>query len=116
MGDISAHFSRWEFRDHTTGELIGPSDNLVEHLERLRGIVGRPIVIVSGYRSPSHNRAVGGARRSYHLLGRAADLRSGVVTVDQALAAGFGGIGRCGKWVVHVDDRRVAHPVIFDDC
>lgn len=115
MGDLSAHFSRREFRDHITGELVGPSPRLIDILEELRAIVGRPLFIVSGYRSPATNKAAGGAARSYHLRGRAADLRPGVVRVEQAARSGAGGIGVRGGWVVHVDDRQVARPVIFND-
>ena len=35
------------------------------------------ITVNSGFRCPSLNRAVGGAKRSYHLYGRAADLNAG---------------------------------------
>ena len=34
----------------------------------------QPIIISSGYRCPALNKAVGGAKRSYHLQGRAADI------------------------------------------
>ena len=115
MGDLSAHFSRSEFRDHRTGELVGPSTELVAILERLRSRIRRPLPIVSGYRSAATNRAVGGAPRSHHLSGRAADIPSGLVTVEQAVAAGAGGIGVRQGWVVHVDSRRTARPVIFND-
>lgn len=43
-------------------------------LEGVRALVGRPIVISSGYRSPAVNRAVGGATNSAHLTGLAADI------------------------------------------
>jgi len=36
---------------------------------------GRPIAVNSAYRSPSHNRKIGGARKSQHVEGRALDLR-----------------------------------------
>lgn len=36
---------------------------------------GKPIQILSAYRSPAHNAQVGGATRSQHLEGRALDLR-----------------------------------------
>lgn len=36
---------------------------------------GRPIQILSAYRSPAHNAKVGGAARSQHVEGRALDLR-----------------------------------------
>jgi uncharacterized protein YcbK (DUF882 family) len=47
---------------------------LVELLEAVRAQWGKPVVISSGYRCPSHNRRVKGAARSLHLEGRAADV------------------------------------------
>jgi hypothetical protein len=44
-----------------------------EGLERAREILERPIIVTSGYRSKEVNAAVGGAERSAHLLGLAAD-------------------------------------------
>ena len=43
-------------------------------LDPLREWYGRPIYVNSGYRSPDLNRLVGGAERSYHLRGMAADI------------------------------------------
>lgn len=104
MGDLSRNFSRAEFRDKRTGAVL-VDGHLVEHLEKLRAMIGRPLRIVSGYRSPSTNRAVGGARRSQHLYGRAADIPFGYCTPAQARAAGFTGIGVRGRYAVHVDVR-----------
>lgn len=104
MGDLSAHFDRSEFRCHHCGRIkLVPA--LVWHLEVLRSDVGRALVIVSGYRCPVHNRAVRGAKNSRHMVGDAADLVEGVVTVDEAAAAGFRGIGHRGQWATHVDLR-----------
>lgn len=116
MGDISAHFSRWEFRDHDNGQLRGPTPALIDVLERIRALRSRPLRIVSGYRSPATNRRVGGARNSQHLVGTAADIPSGYCSVQEAVRCGATGIGHCGGWVVHVDVRRAASPVIFEDC
>lgn len=44
-------------------------------LEPLRLAIGHPLTITSGYRSAVLNRAVGGVSNSYHLTGRAADIR-----------------------------------------
>jgi uncharacterized protein YcbK (DUF882 family) len=105
MGDLSAHFSSHEFRDKRTGE-VQVATRLVERLERLRTICrGRPLTIVSGYRSASTNTAVGGAKRSQHLYGRAVDIPSGYATEAQARAAGFRGIGLSAQWAVHLDVR-----------
>ena len=43
-------------------------------LQSARDQLGCPIVISSGYRCRPHNSRVGGAARSKHLQGRAADL------------------------------------------
>ena len=43
-------------------------------LEQVRALVGAPITISSGYRSPALNKAVGGAGNSAHVLGLAADI------------------------------------------
>ena len=108
MGDLTPHFSLSEFRSR---DGVAHPDRLVlmrlvAHLEVLRCICGsRPIRIVSGYRSPAHNRGVGGATESRHLVGDAADLPRGYATVAQAERAGFRGIGSEGKWAVHVDLR-----------
>jgi hypothetical protein len=59
-----------------------PPPELVDELERLTTLIlqplrdrlGQPVVITSGYRSPEVNAAVGGARNSAHLYGRAADI------------------------------------------
>jgi hypothetical protein len=42
-------------------------------LDRVRRLLGHPLEISSGYRSPALNAAVGGAARSQHTLGEAVD-------------------------------------------
>lgn len=44
-------------------------------LNFIREELGKPIYINSAYRTPAVNKAVGGAKRSLHLQGRAADIR-----------------------------------------
>lgn len=108
MGDLSPHFSRWEFRSSDDGSLpeLEVLLRLVSHLEVLRCLAGHdPLIIVSGHRSAALNEAVGGAARSRHLVGDAADLEHGAVTVDQAVAAGFTGIGTRDGVPTHVDLR-----------
>lgn len=45
-------------------------------LDPLREAFGKPIVVTSGYRCQKLNRAVGGASRSQHCKGEAADIRT----------------------------------------
>lgn len=47
---------------------------LAVEFERIRAVVGAPLVVASAYRTPEHNRAVGGARYSQHVQGYALDL------------------------------------------
>lgn len=113
MGDLSDHFDRDEFR--CRGALLAGhpphltlvQTSLVMALERLRALDGgHPLEIASGHRCTWYNRLVGGAAKSQHLTGRAADLRVGIYTVDQAARCGFRGIGHKGPWATHVDVRR----------
>jgi zinc D-Ala-D-Ala carboxypeptidase len=54
---------------------------VVNVLQPLRDIVGRPVSINSGYRSPALNRAVGGSTTSQHSHGEAADIRVSGMTM-----------------------------------
>lgn len=47
---------------------------LAENLQVLRDHFNLPIKINSGYRSPDHNKKIGGAVNSYHMKGMAADI------------------------------------------
>lgn len=53
----------------------------VWHVQLIRSGLGRPLIISSSFRSPEHNRDVGGASYSRHLYGDAVD-----VDVDQSSA------------------------------
>lgn len=101
----SPHFSPIEFRDKRTGQLKGPDPRLLEVLERIRALRPGPLRIISGYRSPETNKAVGGAPRSQHLYGRAADIPPGRATPAEAIRCGATGVGIKGQWAVHVDVR-----------
>lgn len=102
---LSEHFVEREFRCRCCGRVrIVPE--LVQALEQLRAQIEKPITIVSGYRCPTHNRAVGGGSMSSHVTGRAADVRPGLATPAQASGAGFRGIGIRNGWAVHLDVRQ----------
>ncbi len=54
------------------------ADRLIElfsQLDIIREAWGGPLVVVSGYRTPTHNTLMGGAGQSQHVEGRAVDLR-----------------------------------------
>lgn len=53
------------------GNLLALCENI---LEPIRKYLGQPLRITSGYRSQKLNKAIGGARRSQHIDGQAADV------------------------------------------
>ena len=62
--------------DNTPNALqINNLQRLAEFLEKVRELLGRPILIDSGFRSPEVNHAVGSTSVSQHLRGCAADFR-----------------------------------------
>ena len=82
---LSPHFDLNEFTasetaarkriDNTpTPAVVENLKRLCEVLEQVRNVLGRPVVITSGYRSPAVNQAVGGAATSQHCFGLAADI------------------------------------------
>jgi len=83
---LTPHFKLSEFTKSITADRLGISNKpdyrqrlCLQHLcrevlEPLRLHYGKPIRITSGFRCEALNRAVGGVRRSQHMLGEAADL------------------------------------------
>ncbi len=114
---LSPHFRVREFRCRDGSDPIFVDTQLVELLERIREHFGKAVTITSAYRTAAHNAAVGGAKFSQHLYGRAADIRVQGVRVEDAAAYAenllpdTGGVGhypvrpgRATGWV-HVDVR-----------
>ena len=108
-------FTPDEIRCKGTGKLyILPE--AMDALQLARDIVGLPFHINSAYRSPEHNKAVGGAKNSYHVRGMAFDIS--LRNHDRSLllaalkSAGFKGIGHYDTFI-HADIRPGA-PVVFD--
>jgi zinc D-Ala-D-Ala carboxypeptidase len=67
------NFSPAEIACRGTGQLkLHPAS--LDTLQALRDRLGKPLIVRSAYRSPEHNRAVGGAPRSKHLDGAAFDI------------------------------------------
>ena len=108
---LSANFSRYEFKckcgecDFDTVDI-----ELVKVLQHLRDHFKSPIKITSGNRCFSHNEKEGGAKNSYHIRGRAADIQiKGVPPneVQNYLESTYPlsyGIGRYNTFT-HIDTR-----------
>ena len=76
---ITENFSLSEFRckDGTDvpEDLMENVTLLCENLQVFRDYIGKPVRVISGYRSPKYNRRIGGARRSQHMQAKAADIK-----------------------------------------
>ncbi|MBR7081759.1 MAG: peptidoglycan-binding protein [Oscillospiraceae bacterium] len=107
---VSDSFRVREFACKDGSDVIYIDTKLVGYLQRIRNWAGAPVRITSGYRTKSHNAAVGGAGSSYHVKGRAADIvvtgKSVKDVAKYAEAIGVPGI-ECNEdsRYVHIDTR-----------
>lgn len=66
--------SRREIDNRPPDSVVGNMRSILcPGLEKIRALLGKPILISSGYRSPVLNVAVGGSKTSQHTQGLAAD-------------------------------------------
>ena len=114
---LAPDFKVRELRCKDGTDTVMVDETLTVVLQCIREHFGKAVTITSAYRTPAHNAAVGGAKSSQHLLGRAADIRVQGVSVEdvaayaESLMPDWGGVGRypvkkerATGWV-HVDTR-----------
>ena len=107
---LSTNFKVKEFACSDKSDPIFIAPKLVTILQKIRTHFGKAVTINSGYRTPAHNKKVGGATQSQHLYGMAADISvKGVSPKEVAayankLMPNSGGIGIYDTFV-HIDVR-----------
>lgn len=115
---LTQNFSLQEFacKDGTQvpPELLPNVQKLAAQLQILRDYLGESIHINSGYRSPEHNKKVGGKKASQHLLAKAADItvksktpKQLAAIIEKLISEGKLKLGGMGVYpgFVHVDIR-----------
>jgi hypothetical protein len=112
MGATSEHFSNAELQCHSGCGRNECTQGLVDALEALRALAGKPISIDSAYRCPEYNASLpNAAQHSQHVLGNAADIViEGMTPAEmEALALrvpAIHGMGRADfQGYLHVDVR-----------
>ena len=113
---LTENFSLSEFQCKSGAEMpaevLENIKELAKNMQVLRDHIGKPIQITSGYRSPDHNKKIGGAKASKHVLGMACDFKVKGVTPAEIIKdievlimcdkMKQGGIGIYPSWV-HYD-------------
>lgn len=111
------HFSPSEFT--LLGEVVFDKmqPDFLAMLDECRHRAGVPFKITSSYRTPEKNRMVGGSPTSMHLKGRAVDIscttgrmRARIMHAALGLGLSVGVMERA----LHLDDRAVSAPIVFD--
>ena len=116
---LSKHFWSNNFKCNDGSKEVLISKDLVEALEVFYAY-GLTVKMICGYRSEAYNAKIGGAEKSQHLIGKAADfqlLKDGkVISVEDmcklAEIVGFDGIGRMNT-SIHADVR--GYKTYFDE-
>ena len=75
---LTDNFNKIEFESKDGSsmpdEVLRNIELLCEQLQIIRDYTGLSITINSGYRSPEHNKSIGGVSNSQHVKGKAADI------------------------------------------
>lgn len=107
---LTQNFRVKEFACTDGSDPIFIDSELVTVLQKIRTHFGKSVTITSAYRTPTHNKAVGGETYSQHLYGKAADIKvSGVApkkvsAYAETLLKNKGGIGTYSTFT-HIDVR-----------
>lgn len=112
--NVSKNFKLREFECKDGSHLVKLDSKLLEKLQILRDRLGVPLTINSGYRTPEHNKKVGGAVNSFHMQGKAVDVsKKNIKLTDAQLIKlceeiGFDAIGIYDTFI-HLDMRGYKH-------
>ena len=78
MGDEKEKMKYFNYSEFDSPDVQGSGQlmdkRLLKKLDEIREIVGEPIIITSGFRTPAHNESVNGVESSSHLKGLAVDI------------------------------------------
>ena len=108
---LSLNFRVKEFACSDGSDPIFIDTELVNVLQKIRTYFGKSVTITSAYRTPTHNKKVGGETYSQHQYGKAADIKvqgvspKKVAQYAEKLLSNRGGIGIYSTFT-HIDVRQ----------
>ena len=115
MGDLSKNFSRYEIQCSCGCDAKWISPELIEKLQHVRDIIGKPMTITSGVRCEAFNASINGSLVSSHIpdedgMGLAVDIacinsidRYELVEVAQKFFKRIGIAGEHSGNFIHLD-------------
>ncbi len=92
-----------EFKDEYTQEISDNIDKLLIALNIIRKAYGKPMSTSSGWRPAGLNKAVGGAKKSNHMLGLACDFRDLGGELDEWCMKNLDVLAKAGLYLEHPD-------------
>ena len=107
---LSTNFKVKEFKCQDGSDVILIHPDLVKVLQKVRTHFARPVKLNSAYRTPTHNKKVGGETFSQHQYGTAADIvvtgvaPKKVAAYVETLLPNKGGFGIYSNFT-HIDCR-----------
>jgi uncharacterized protein YcbK (DUF882 family) len=116
---LSPNFKVAEFKCKDGSDVVLIDvDFVADYLQKIRNLFQKPIIILSAYRTPEYNKKVGGAKDSYHTIGKAFDIAISGVTPKQIAmhceTMGVKGIIQYNGFC-HIDARDVKYFAINDN-
>ena len=126
MGDLSRNFSRYEVQCSCGCGASWVSPKLIEKLQHVRDVLGKPMTITNGVRCESFNASINGSLVSSHMpdadgMGLAVDIacinsidRYELVEVAQKFFKRIGIAGEHSGNFIHLDvDKAKAQEVLW---
>lgn len=109
---VSTNFKVKEFKSRTC-PVVFIDGELIRVLQGLRAVLGCPINVNSGYRTETHNKAVGGSTNSAHLLGKAVDISCGNIPAKKVAEIAYRTYGKQIAIGLHEKENYVHIDVLY---
>lgn len=91
------------YKAEYTQEISDNIDKLLIALNKFRNKYGKPMIVTSGWRPAEVNKGAGGAKKSNHMLGLAADFKDSDGSLAKWCMTNLPILKECGLYMEHPD-------------